>query len=101
MSFGKIVDTSFKVPCSNMVDFVKQAQTHEIGSINSIDPVSYRGKIVEGTVPVPETAYMKFFLIKKNNRQYGDKRKSNRQHSELGECQHQQKKADVVWSEDR
>ena len=48
-----------------MGDFVEQAQTHKFGSINSIDPVSNRRKIVEGTVPVPVTARMKFFLIKK------------------------------------
>ena len=48
-----------------MGDFVEQAQTHKFGSINSIDPVLYRGKIVEGTVPVPGTAHMKLFLIKK------------------------------------
>ena len=48
-----------------MGDFVEQAQTHKFGSINSIDPVSNRRKIVEGTVPVPGTAHMKFFLIKK------------------------------------
>ena len=58
---GKFVN----VPYCNMGDFVEQKQTHESGSINSIDPVSYRGKIVEGTVPVPWTAHMKFFLIKK------------------------------------
>ena len=58
---GKFVN----VPYCNMGDFVEQARTHEFGSINSIDPVLYRGKIVEGTVPVPWTAHMKFFLIKK------------------------------------
>ena len=53
------------VPYCSMTDFVKHGQTHEFGSINSIDPVSCRGKIVERAVPVPGTAHMKFFLIKK------------------------------------
>ena len=59
-----------------MGDFVEQAQTHKFGSINSIDPVLYRGKIVEGTVPVPESTY-EVFPNQKNNRQYESKRKSN------------------------
>ena len=49
----------------NMGDFVEQAQTHKFGSNNFIDPVSCRGKIVNGTVQLLGTAHIKFFLIKK------------------------------------
>ena len=59
-----------------MGDFVEQARMYEFGSINSIDPVLYGGKIVEGTVPVPESTY-EVFPNQKNNRQCESKRKSN------------------------
>ena len=57
-SGGKLVN----IPLSKLGDSYEQAQKHEFGNVPSIDPISYRKKVVNGKVTSPKTAHMHFYV---------------------------------------